>query len=560
MDADDVIVTNIGFDPTDFRRKLCSDLCHVQLAQHSTRYWRPQIFSNKVEFKYRGVLHEYVAIPDGAQSDSVDSFYIISNREGSRSSNPRKYEDDAILLQKALETENDPFLIARYTFYMAQSWRDAGQPERALAAYLKRAELGYWEEEVYVCHLEAARQMERLQYPDQQILDTYMDAHQKCPARAEALHGACRYCRIKGFNSRGYEIGKLGLNLQPPGGLFEESWIYEYGLRDEFAVNAYWSGHYDECLQACLDVLKNDALPATDRARALANARFAFERLPKSAADVRLPLPVGWVPPSAPFLTINIARNSVSGLVSVITPTRNRASFLRKAAQFIAHQDYRQFEWLVLDDSETKEDASNLPQLPFLSYEYLPSKHSIGEKRNMLVDRARGEYIVQFDDDDYYAPNYISSMLSSMDSNKFDLMNLRGWFLQDRRSDFFGYWDLEIKKGPHFECNSDAVSIKMLDETNNGEFADNHLGFGFSYVFTKDLWKKIKFPDRDWNEDGEFAVRSSEKFRVGGVYDDTGICLHVIHRGSTSRCFPQYQVPRVLVDRLFDRAITKSDT
>ena len=44
----------------------------------------------------------------------------------------------------------DPFLISRYTFYLAQSYRDCGEKEKALANYMKRAELGFWNEEIYV--------------------------------------------------------------------------------------------------------------------------------------------------------------------------------------------------------------------------------------------------------------------------------------------------------------------------------------------------------------------------------------------------------------------------
>ena len=37
--------------------------------------------------------------------------------------------------------------------------------------------------------------------------------------------------------------------------LFVEPWIYETGLLDEFAVNAYWSGRNRDCLDASLKIL-----------------------------------------------------------------------------------------------------------------------------------------------------------------------------------------------------------------------------------------------------------------------------------------------------------------
>jgi hypothetical protein len=44
---------------------------------------------------------------------------------------------DAVALEKALLTETDPLLISSITFYL-----ECGENEKALANYLKRAELG----------------------------------------------------------------------------------------------------------------------------------------------------------------------------------------------------------------------------------------------------------------------------------------------------------------------------------------------------------------------------------------------------------------------------------
>lgn len=78
------------------------------------------------------------------------SLLLRINHDGARRRDPLTYQRDAELLEKAMETETDPFRIARYTFYLAQSYRDCGETEKALAAYLSRAELGFWLEEVFI--------------------------------------------------------------------------------------------------------------------------------------------------------------------------------------------------------------------------------------------------------------------------------------------------------------------------------------------------------------------------------------------------------------------------
>lgn len=50
-------------------------------------------------------------------------------------------------------------------------------------------------------------------------------------------------------------------------------------MGDEFAVLAYRTGRYAECLAACESLLKRLDLPASDRNRIVENARFAREAL-----------------------------------------------------------------------------------------------------------------------------------------------------------------------------------------------------------------------------------------------------------------------------------------
>jgi hypothetical protein len=52
-----------------------------------------------------------------------------------------------------------------------------------------------------------------------------------------------------------------------------------YGGLDEYAVNAYWSERYEECLNACRRILAGAAIPAAKRQRVEANSDFALEKL-----------------------------------------------------------------------------------------------------------------------------------------------------------------------------------------------------------------------------------------------------------------------------------------
>jgi glycosyltransferase involved in cell wall biosynthesis/SAM-dependent methyltransferase len=282
IDADDTVVLDDGFDPRVFKSQLDHDLYDVQVLYADIAYARPQICSNRLPFSYKGVLHEYLEAPpcDLSRADA-SGFRIKITGGGARSNNPRKFQDDAALLERTLQTETDPFLISRYTFYLAQSYKDCGEKAKALPQYLARAEMGFWQEEVFVALYQAARLKEELGYPEQDVIDAYARASDALPLRAEALHGAAKFCRSKGRNEEGFQLAKRGVAIgKPNNGLFVESWIYDYGLLDELAINGYWSGHYHESADACVQILLGETIAEHERKRILANLRFALTKLP----------------------------------------------------------------------------------------------------------------------------------------------------------------------------------------------------------------------------------------------------------------------------------------
>ena len=259
--------------------ELDADSYMIDIRDTSIRYQRTQLVRNTLPWRYEGVLHEYLTC-EGAGPAGHLAVVMRRNHDGARRRDPETYRRDVAVLEQALTTETNPFLVARYTFYLAQSYRDCGEKKKAAAAYLRRSELGYWDQEVFYSLYQAAKIKEELGAADEEVLELYHRASAAAGDRAEALHGACRLCRIKGRHAEGYEIGKRGLDLTPPeGGLFVETWIYEYGLRDEFSINAYWAGHYREGLEVGLELLKIETLPAGYRERLAGNARFSADKL-----------------------------------------------------------------------------------------------------------------------------------------------------------------------------------------------------------------------------------------------------------------------------------------
>ncbi len=374
IDADDQLVVEAGFDAAMFKQSLSKDLYKVPLRQGLVHYLVNQICSNKVEFRYRGVLHEFIEGPEGFSSGTAAGFYILSGREGARSKDPDKYRKDARVLEQALQAEQDAFLRSRYTFYLARSYRDAGEKEKALDNYLKRAKLGYWTEEVFESLYGAAELLKAMGRPLDEVIAMYLRASDAVLSRAEALHAASRLCRENNRFADGFEYALRGLKIPlPAAGLFVQSWVYDYGLLDEFAINAYWTGRYADCVDACDRLLNEGKLPAEMRDRVLKNKNFAISKQQEIAVPSS--------PESGPFLKLlRAAREKeklgrpddevISAYVDATAACPTRAEALHGAARFCRNKGLHERGYEFAAQGLTIAYPSNAPAVEDWIYEY----------------------------------------------------------------------------------------------------------------------------------------------------------------------------------------------
>ena len=105
-------------------------------------------------------------------------------------------------------------------------------------------------------------------------------------------------------------------------------------------------------------------------------------------------------------------------LVTICTPTYNRRPFIPTMIKCFEHQTYPKdkIEWIIVDDGTDKiEDlVTHIPQVKYMKFD---EKMTLGKKRNILNDHAKGDIIVFMDDDDYYPPERISHAVEKLRSN-----------------------------------------------------------------------------------------------------------------------------------------------
>ena len=105
-------------------------------------------------------------------------------------------------------------------------------------------------------------------------------------------------------------------------------------------------------------------------------------------------------------------------LVSICTPTFNRRPFIPYIIKCVERQLYPKdkIEWIIIDDGTDKiEDL--VKHIPYVKYFKCDTKLTLGKKRNMSHEKARGDIILYMDDDDYYPPERISHAVQQLQQN-----------------------------------------------------------------------------------------------------------------------------------------------
>ncbi|MFQ6396929.1 glycosyltransferase [Nocardia sp. KC 131] len=244
--------------------------------------------------------------------------------------------------------------------------------------------------------------------------------------------------------------------------------------------------------------------------------------------------------------------------VSVVCPTYQRPELLRTAVRHYCSQTYDGgMELIILDDSPEPADFldEKLCHEHRIRYYHVPNNRmTLGDKLNLMTQLARGEIIVEFDDDDYYAPQYIERMIEFLGDA--DFVTLSRWFAYDPANKIFCYWSTDILSPTHFVLSPwepiDTTSTKGWPES----WVDGKVwGYGFSFVWRKSTYPEVEirgYPPGGNSCDLDFTLSLQKAgFKTVCVADTEGLVLHILHPKSSVRMFPQYVLPDFLIPNFF---------
>lgn len=152
--------------------------------------------------------------------------------------------------------------------------------------------------------------------------------------------------------------------------------------------------------------------------------------------------------------------------LSFIVPVYNVAPYLRKCVDSLIHQDFSDYEIVLIDDGSTDEsgkicdeylngkwEMSNAKSVP-IRVIHQPNA-GLSAARNAGVKCAEGKYICFVDSDDYWEPNVLGGLMAQvereqLDVLRFDYQNVRLKVESGKRKEESEYEVFEPNKTPRY--------------------------------------------------------------------------------------------------------------
>jgi tetratricopeptide (TPR) repeat protein len=279
IDADMILTGDILSNPIKFKKNLVDDVYFLFQGSERFFYKNARIIKNN-GYSYWGVTHEYLKTPDGTKYKNIEKEDLFIQDIGDGGAKSDKCERDIRLLKKGLEDEPDN---GRYTFYLANTYRDTGNHLSAIDYYKKRIEIGGWIEEIWHSYYSIGKCYQALSdFPN--ALYYWLEAYQYYPKRIENLYQIINYYRNNGKNKLAYQyytFAKRVLEKTPMSNdyLFLEKDIYEYKLDYEFSIIGYYENpDFLSLKNICMELLKCPIIEEGIAKNILSNYKFYVEK------------------------------------------------------------------------------------------------------------------------------------------------------------------------------------------------------------------------------------------------------------------------------------------
>ena len=239
LDADMILEVNT------FNKNILNSADNFSILQgnDSFFYQNMRIIKNNGLYSYSGVTHEYINTPANTVSYTFQKTDIFIKDIGDGGSKGDKLERDIRLLTEGIRLEPNNI---RYYFYLANTYYDSRQFEKAIEIYIKRIEFGNWKEEVWYSYYRIGLSYKELGNIPEAFF-YWMEGYNYYPERLEGIYEMIKYYRVNSQHNLAqlfYQIAKkiLDKNHNRSNYLFLHNDVYESKIYYEYSILAYYFG------------------------------------------------------------------------------------------------------------------------------------------------------------------------------------------------------------------------------------------------------------------------------------------------------------------------------
>jgi len=207
IDCDEQLIINqsVIMDINSFKESLNLDLHHIIVTLGENSFARRNFFKVDKSFRWIGAVHEILECDEQISIGNVSDIKIFVNRDGNSWSQgvTQKYLKHAEILLAEVEKTNSP----RDVFYLAQSYKDASENEKAIEWYKKRVTMlnGFYEERYYSQFIIGII-YQRMNKPFQETLIEYFKCSELDTMRAEHILNSIILLQREGLWQTAYTL------------------------------------------------------------------------------------------------------------------------------------------------------------------------------------------------------------------------------------------------------------------------------------------------------------------------------------------------------------------
>ena len=198
-------------------------------------------------------------------------------------------------------------------------------------------------------------------------------------------------------------------------------------------------------------------------------------------------------------------------MISIICSTI-RQHFMENVFRNYESQVWNEKELIIIlnqDDMDITKWEERAKLTANVSIYQLQEDLTLGECLNFAMEKARYAFIAKFDDDDYYAPNYLAKSMDTLMKTNADVVGKRTVYM-------------------YFE---DQKILALHKPGNENQFVKQGIK-GATFLFKKEISEKVNFPKLNLGEDTYFLHQCAKnRFKVFSADKKNYVCLRISKPG-----------------------------